>query len=74
MTNFQPLNNGKKWLAKMQAGDYSEADINAKLDQYIQKNPVRPIASLRSMHRVPATACIRPEAQSNAMQLSKCLQ
>ncbi|CAK0784836.1 hypothetical protein CVIRNUC_008041 [Coccomyxa viridis] len=40
VTNFQPLNNGKKWLAKMQAGDYSEADINAKLDQYIQKSPV----------------------------------
>lgn len=45
VTNFQPLNSGKKWLAGLQAGDYSEAEISAKLDRYIQDNPVRPPAS-----------------------------
>lgn len=40
VTNFKPLNDGKKWLAKMQAGDYSEAEISARLDKYIQDNPV----------------------------------
>ena len=61
VTNFKPLNNGKKWLAKMQAGDYSEADINSKLDQYIQDSPVRPVASHQLMHHAPDTAYIRPE-------------
>ena len=42
VTNFQPLNDGKKWLAKVQAGDYPEGQISAKLDQYIQNNPVEP--------------------------------
>ena len=40
VTNFQPLNDGKKWLAKVQAGDYPEGEMSAKLDQYIQNNPV----------------------------------
>ncbi len=40
VTNFQPLNDGKKWLAKVQAGDYAEGEMSAKLDQYIQNNPV----------------------------------
>ena len=40
VTNFKPLNDGKKWLAKVQAGDYSEAETRAKLDKYIQENPV----------------------------------
>ena len=47
VTNFQPLNDGKKWLAKVQAGDYAEGEIAAKLDQYIQNNAVSPSASLR---------------------------
>jgi len=47
VTNFQPLNDGKKWLAKIQAGDYAEGEIAAVLDQYIQNNSVSPSACPR---------------------------
>ena len=40
VTNFQPLNDGKKWLAKVQAGDYPEGEMSTKLDEYIKDNPV----------------------------------
>lgn len=35
-----PLNDGKIWFAKMQAGEYDEAAVSAKLQSYISDNPV----------------------------------
>mmetsp|Transcript_57806 Transcript_57806/g.161323 ORF Transcript_57806/g.161323 Transcript_57806/m.161323 type:complete len:148 (-) Transcript_57806:360-803(-) len=35
-----PLNDGKIWFAKMQAGDYDKAVVGAKLDGYINDNAV----------------------------------
>lgn len=35
-----PLNEGKIWFAKMQAGEYDEAAVSAKLQSYISNNPV----------------------------------
>eukprot|EP00931_Biecheleriopsis_adriatica_P061128 TRINITY_DN36746_c0_g1_i1.p2 TRINITY_DN36746_c0_g1~~TRINITY_DN36746_c0_g1_i1.p2 ORF type:complete len:132 (-),score=27.06 TRINITY_DN36746_c0_g1_i1:294-689(-) len=34
-----PLNEGKIWFAKMQAGEYDEAAVAAKLESYISSNP-----------------------------------
>ncbi|DBB16626.1 hypothetical protein WJX82_010972 [Trebouxia sp. C0006] len=35
-----PVNNLKKGIAKVQAGDYDEAAIRAKVDNYLNDNPV----------------------------------
>mmetsp|Transcript_5435 Transcript_5435/g.16083 ORF Transcript_5435/g.16083 Transcript_5435/m.16083 type:complete len:147 (-) Transcript_5435:142-582(-) len=35
-----PLNDGKLWLAKMQAGEYDKGTVRAKVDSLIQDNPV----------------------------------
>jgi hypothetical protein len=35
-----PLNQGKKALAKAQAGDYDAAATRAKIEQYIKDNKV----------------------------------
>lgn len=35
-----PINQGKIWLAKQQAGDYDEAAYEAKLLQLIEETPV----------------------------------
>ncbi|DBA99895.1 hypothetical protein WJX77_003942 [Trebouxia sp. C0004] len=35
-----PVNNLKKGIAKVQAGDYDEAAIKAKVDNYLNDNPV----------------------------------
>ena len=40
VTNFEPLNAGKKWIASLQAGGYDESEIAAKVDQYIADNQV----------------------------------
>lgn len=34
-----PLNEGKIWFAKLQAGEYDEAVVSAKLESYISSNP-----------------------------------
>ena len=56
VTNFQPLNDGKKWLAKVQAGDYAEGEMSAKLDQYIQNNPVHKPHALPQKYAEPNSA------------------
>merc|ERR1719265_325009 len=35
-----PLNDGKIWFAKVQAGEYDPAPVQAKLDSYIKDNAV----------------------------------
>mmetsp|Transcript_98295 Transcript_98295/g.194758 ORF Transcript_98295/g.194758 Transcript_98295/m.194758 type:complete len:144 (-) Transcript_98295:472-903(-) len=35
-----PLNEGKIWFAKLQAGEYDEAATSAKVESYISGNPV----------------------------------
>lgn len=35
-----PLNDGKIWFAKMQAGEYDRERVGAKVDAYISENPV----------------------------------
>lgn len=35
-----PLNDGKIWFAKQQAGEYDEAKVKAQVDAYISENPV----------------------------------
>jgi hypothetical protein len=42
-----PVNEGKKALAKAQAGQYDEAATRAKVEQYIADNPVSHIAQGR---------------------------
>ena len=40
VTNFSPANAVKKGIARLQAGAYDEGAVTAKLDSYIQENPV----------------------------------
>lgn len=41
VTNFSPANAVKKAIANLQAGQYDEAAVMAKVDKYIEDNKVR---------------------------------
>ncbi len=52
VTNFSPANAVKKAIANLQAGQYDEAAVQAKLEKYINDNKVRFISRACSVSRL----------------------
>ena len=54
-----PVNNLKKGIAKVQAGDYDEAAIKSKLDSYLKDNDVRHLCQITCNRTTDAkSACL----------------